>query len=1541
MSERVHFEITADNELLTRKLSESRVAFRNFTSVAEQEGQRIESSFSKIGATIGGVLSFAGASSFVSKMYQIRSSFQDTEASMKVFLGSAEKAQKFVKELQDYAWYNMFEFSDLTQESTKLLAFGNDVKDIIPILDKLSNIAAGTKQPLSELVNLYNKGKNVGKIGADSLESWANKGVVITDVLKEMGIEVDRSNIKFEHLDMVLNHLTSDGGMFAGLMAEQLPYLSASMGQLEDDITNMFNELGTKYQDTMKAGIEFASEVVGNYEQVGRVIGQVVVVYGTYRAALLATYAIQKAVAVYRDVQAFRALAKELGTATVAQTLFNTAAWTNPYVWIGAAIALIGGITASILLWNDSQEETAETIGEIEQGIRNEHKEVNALVQKLTLANTAESERKRILAQLRDLQPSLVDGIEDEEDAIEGVVDRLKEYNEEYGKRAALGRYQDKVNEAQDTRNNAGVEVNVARSELEKSIATLYGNFDKIEMQGRTTAWSDELKPMSEEEKAAILSEIDSFINDTSLTIEQRAEKLKNVLYNEAFSVSELLGRMSVETMRTPIGPEWDAFLSSLETMHSAVSAEASAERELANARANLATAAGSEALTIKPSEEEQKAVNDYKERVSALADEIVRLQGEIKALRNGGDLGEYNSVSEAVKAKEEELKGKTTSYKNLTGIDYEAQQKKRKEAAEAIKKSSRKLELEVAQSEIDAMEEGTTRKLAQINLDLQKTLAAIDEEERELKKKYKEAGKRWTNTQTQQFETRRTNARTASANETADVREEQERQYQALLRESTDIFKTEEQRKINAIRRAYEERRKAYKDKLDGGDITQEQYNTLVDNSNDSEWQEINDFVTMDFKTVEQRKKEIVEKYQTLIDAIPAECQENIDNANRMMNEELANIDLEELKKRINWDEVFGDFGKQTTLSLQNTLAKLKAFVADAQKSGADLSEIPGLKDVVNQITAIEDELDNRNPFVALFESMGEIATAKQEVASAAGELIDAQRQMNEVNEQIKLGNLTQDSAEYKRALDNLTKAENRYNTATNKQMSATKKFASSLKSSGTIVKSIGTDIADLASVFDEDLGNSIKKGVNLFGTILDSAESVVNAISDVTVKTVGTVENTVSAASTAMTATAAAGAASMSTLEKASVILAVISAALQIATAIASLFNRDDDLQEDIEESQRRVEQLRWEMENLEAIEVDKAIGGWDEMFKKLHHNIIIAAFATGDFNKVMDSMSASSIPKNKEAINSIVQTYANLDYTMGKALGEDKYKQSRSQLESLAKQQAETYAQLQAEEEKKKTDQSAVEEYKRQIAELGAEMKAVLDDMTEDIIGGSASDIANQLGDAFFEAFGRGEDAADAWGKKVDEIVQDIVKRMLITKYLEPKIGEIFDKYQDDWFDKEGNFLGIDTVLASMTGFSNDLKALGEEFNQISTAVNEGLDNVFEPGEEATEKSGFATASQESIDELTGKFTALQIIGTMLNASAQERNQILNALYNDIATMRSNSNQMLEHTEDIRTMIIQSVMYLKEISENTSSLLSIESKISKMNDTLKNKL
>ena len=97
------------------------------------------------------------------------------------------------------------------------------------------------------------------------------------------------------------------------------------------------------------------------------------------------------------------------------------------------------------------------------------------------------------------------------------------------------------------------------------------------------------------------------------------------------------------------------------------------------------------------------------------------------------------------------------------------------------------------------------------------------------------------------------------------------------------------------------------------------------------------------------------------------------------------------------------------------------------------------------------------------------------------------------------------------------------------------------------------------------------------------------------------------------------------------------------------------------------------------------------------------------------------------------------------------------------------------------RRKTDHGKIEEWERQIEELGHQAVAVINDMVEDIIGGSSSDIAQELGNAFFEAFQAGEDYAEAWGDKVKDIVADVMKRMLVSKFLEEPLGEIFDKYK----------------------------------------------------------------------------------------------------------------------------------------------------------------
>ena len=54
---------------------------------------------------------------------------------MKVFLGNEEKSVEFTNKLKDYAWYNMFEFSDLAKASQQMIAYGHEVDNIIPRLD--------------------------------------------------------------------------------------------------------------------------------------------------------------------------------------------------------------------------------------------------------------------------------------------------------------------------------------------------------------------------------------------------------------------------------------------------------------------------------------------------------------------------------------------------------------------------------------------------------------------------------------------------------------------------------------------------------------------------------------------------------------------------------------------------------------------------------------------------------------------------------------------------------------------------------------------------------------------------------------------------------------------------------------------------------------------------------------------------------------------------------------------------------------------------------------------------------------------------------------------------------------------------------------------------------------------------------------------------------------------------------------------------------------------------------------------------------------
>lgn len=407
------------------------------------------------------------------------------------------------------------------------------------------------------------------------------------------------------------------------------------------------------------------------------------------------------------------------------------------------------------------------------------------------------------------------------------------------------------------------------------------------------------------------------------------------------------------------------------------------------------------------------------------------------------------------------------------------------------------------------------------------------------------------------------------------------------------------------------------------------------------------------------------------------------------------------------------------------------------------------------------------------------------------------------------------------------------------------------------------------------EDLYKTLMEAEKEFESVGDAVEGtagkIISSAGQIMTSTLSMINSIITLATTSSTGiqtAATASAKAIQTVEKASVILTIISAAMQVAMAIINLFNKDDEYQEEIERLQERINQLQWELENTEASRLNENIdilklvkSTYAEVTTevlKLHS----AGMSTwGSFYQIIGKV----IYKEeilKKTSQEIAKTYANLEYTVDKALGEKRFDDAKNQLANIAQQQLLIQEQIRNEDAKKKTDHDKIADWERQIIELGEEANKIINDIVEEIMGGSAADLASELGDAFIEAFRAGEDAAEAWGEKVDDIVANVIKRMLVSKYLEEPLGDIFDKYKSKWY-KDGEFAGIDAIMESMNGFANDLNAVGDEFQTIWDSLPDSIKNLITVTDDAREASerGIATASQESVDENNGRLTVIQ--------------------------------------------------------------------------------
>lgn len=593
---------------------------------------------------------------------------------------------------------------------------------------------------------------------------------------------------------------------------------------------------------------------------------------------------------------------------------------------------------------------------------------------------------------------------------------------------------------------------------------------------------------------------------------------------------------------------------------------------------------------------------------------------------------------------------------------------------------------------------------------------------------------------------------------------------------------KAEEQRAQYALAKL-EEQRKLY-EKSTGN----EQYDQLL----------------QQYKTYQQQQTEIMKTYAA--QRVEAEKQGNIAmiaQINAKEQAELSKLAASRLMASESWNQLFSDLSTLTT----NTINKLITDINSKKVSLSAQFNPADLKAINDQLEKAKDELHERNPFLALKDSLAELRAAMKadkllesddpfvksleerkkqyqaytdtinsgdeilagaakeafaELLSEGSSYVDyLRRKIAELNKQKATIKLTVEGEEQLAVL----------NAALSKEEGTTKSVSAAFKES---FKSIGSSIDLVSGAFD-----SVVSGIKKMGVSMDEETDAI----------LGDIGGMLEGAGQF-----AAGYASMNPVQ-------MVSGAVGFLSSAFDLFNTRD----------RKAEK---------------------------------------------------SIKKHQEAVTKLGYAYNALEHAVDSALGETVYQNQNAMIQNLRAQQNEIQGMINDEISKKKTDWGRVDEFREQYAEAGRQIEDLIKEITESITQTSATELADELANALVEAFEGGENAAKAFGEVANDVIKNAVVNALKLQFLEQPLQKAIKQLQKDMgFDEEGNGSFNGLTETEQARFKQAIQAAGANF----AAAMDMYKDLFEQLDEddpSTLSGAIKGASQESIDLLAGQTNAVRV-------------------------------------------------------------------------------
>lgn len=249
-----------DDRAVSRGISHTKSEVRGFMSDIKQSmAQGIGQSLGQIGFTS----IIQGVRSLGSQMLSANAQWEDFNTQFEVMLGSSDKAKTFMKDLQTMAVQTPFETTDLAAVSKVLLAFGNDAKEIIPIMKTLGDISLGDREKFNSMAFAFARIKSNGRLMGEELNMLIDRGFnPLTIIAEKTGTsmvdlrkQMERGAISSDMVADAFNTATSEGGQFFNGMAKGAQTFNGLKSTLQDAVAILIRELGEPFFKRAKEGL--------------------------------------------------------------------------------------------------------------------------------------------------------------------------------------------------------------------------------------------------------------------------------------------------------------------------------------------------------------------------------------------------------------------------------------------------------------------------------------------------------------------------------------------------------------------------------------------------------------------------------------------------------------------------------------------------------------------------------------------------------------------------------------------------------------------------------------------------------------------------------------------------------------------------------------------------------------------------------------------------------------------------------------------------------------------------------------------------------------------------------------------------------------------------------------------------------------------------------------------------------------------------------------------------------------------------------------